>query len=249
MSDSEEPTTYEGADLEALASLKRYQSWIVETFQPYLSGRTIEFGAGIGNISVRLTEHVAHLDLVEPSANLAVPLAERFAGDKNVAVFSQPLEARLPEIADQTYDCVVLVNVLEHIEDDAAALAGFWRILKPGGHLLLFVPAMKFLYSDLDAAVGHFRRYQRPQLDERVAQAGFNIVRSRYFDIIGVAPWWLLNTVMGSTGFNPLLVGIYDALFTPLTRGLESLVAPPFGKNILLVARRPENEILEGTNR
>ena len=248
-STEDKTTTYEGADLEALATLKRYQSWIVETFQPYLSGRAIEFGAGIGNISARLIEQVSSLDLIEPSANLATPLKKRFEGDKRVAVYSQPLEARLPKIPDQTCDCVVLVNVLEHIEDDVAALKGFWRILKPGGHLLLFVPAMKFLYSDLDAAVGHFRRYQRPELNGRVMNAGFAIVQSRYFDALGVAPWWLLNTVMGATGFNPLLVGIYDAVFTPISRGLESLVPPPFGKNILLVARRPENEILKDTHR
>ena len=234
-------TTYEGADLEALATLKRYQSWIVDTFQPYLSGRAIEFGAGIGNISTRIRDHVSTLDLVEPSANLATPLQQRFLDDDGVAIYRESLEIRLPKVADKTYDSVVLVNVLEHIEDNNSALKGFCRILKPGGHLLLFVPALKFLYSDLDAAVGHFRRYQRPELNGQVTEAGLNIVQSRYFDTLGVAPWWLLNTVMGATGFNPLLVGIYDAVFAPISRGLESLAPPPFGKNILLVAQRPEN--------
>jgi SAM-dependent methyltransferase len=231
---------YEGADLEALATLHRYQRWIVDTFQPYISGRAVEFGAGIGNISQLIRPLVSTLDLVEPSANLVAPLSQRFEGDTGVAIFGEVLESRLPAIGDETYDCVVLVNVLEHIEDDGAALEGFFKILKPGGHLLLFVPALKFLYSDLDALVGHFRRYQRGQLNGRVANAGFEIVRSRYFDILGVAPWWLLNKVMGATGFNPLLVSIYDAVFTPLSRGLESIAPPSFGKNILLIAKRPK---------
>ena len=234
--------TYEGSDLEALATLHRYQRWIVETFRPYLSGRAIEFGAGIGNISALIRPLVATLDLVEPSANLAAPLRRRFGDDDNIAIFAEPLETRLPQIADATYDSVVLVNVLEHIEDDVAALDGFFRILKPGGHLLLFVPALKFLFSGLDALVGHFRRYQRPELNGRTTDAGFDIIRSKYFDVIGVFPWWLLNTKMGATGFNPLLVGIYDAVFAPLSRGLESLVPVPFGKNILLIARRPVAE-------
>lgn len=238
--DDDNTAVYEGSDLEALATLHRYQRWIVETFQPYLCGRAIEFGAGIGNISALIRAHVTTLDLIEPSANLADPLKQRFGDDENIAIFEEPLETRLPEIADATYDSVVLVNVLEHIEDDAAALEGFYRILKPGGHLLLFVPALKFLYSDLDALVGHFRRYQRPELNERTADAGFDIIQSKYFDVIGVVPWWLLNTKMGATGFNPLLVGVYDAVFAPLSRGLESLVRLPFGKNIVLIARRPE---------
>lgn len=231
--------TYEGSDLEALATLHRYQNWIVESFQPYLSGRAIEFGAGIGNISMLVRSHVSTFDLVEPSANLAAPLKQRFGEDENIAIYEETLETHLPKIADETYDSVVLVNVMEHIEDDVAALEGLYRILKPGGHLMLFVPALKFLYSDLDALVGHFRRYQRTELNDRVADAGFDIIVSKYFDVIGVAPWWLLNTKMGATGFNPLLVGIYDAVFAPLSRGLESLVSPPFGKNILLVVRRP----------
>jgi ubiquinone/menaquinone biosynthesis C-methylase UbiE len=231
---------YEGADLEALATLKRYQSWIVDTFQPYLSGRTVEFGAGIGNISARIRKHVSTLDLVEPSPNLIVSLQERFKDDDGVNIYKESLEERLPNIADEIFQSVVLVNVLEHLEDDVAALDGFFRILQPSGHLFLFVPALKFLYSDLDAAVGHFRRYQKPDLNKRVADAGFTIIQSQYFDIIGVAPWWFLNTMLGATGFNPLLVSIYDAVFAPLSRGLESLLTPPFGKNLLLIAKRPE---------
>lgn len=238
--DDDKTVIYEGADLEALATLHHYQRWIVDSFQPFLSGRAIEFGAGIGNISTLIRSHVASLDLVEPSANLVAPLQQRFAGDDGIAIYGEPLETRLPATGDETYHTVILVNVLEHIEDDVGALNEFCRILKPGGHLLLFVPALKFLYSDLDKMVGHFRRYQKPELNERVTNAGFEIIRSRYFDTIGVFPWWFLNTVLGMTGFNPTLVGIYDAVFAPLSRGLESLSPPPFGKNILLAARRPE---------
>jgi len=234
----ETPPLYEGSDLEALATLHRYQRWIVDTFQPYLSGQTVEFGAGTGNISVLVRPHVTKLDLVEPSTNLEVTLRQNFKGDDGVKIIKESLENQLPTISDGAYETIVLVNVLEHIEDDSAALDGFYRILKPGGNLLLFVPALKFLYSDLDALVGHYRRYQRPELNEKVTGAGFNIIQSRYFDTLGVAPWWLLNTVMGATGFNPVLVGIYDAVVAPLSRGLESLAPPPFGKNILLVAER-----------
>lgn len=234
------PVLYEGADLEALATLHNYQRWIVDSFQPYLRGRAIEFGAGTGNISTLIRSHVATLDLLEPSANLIAPLRQRFAGDDGTAIYHQPLEVQLPEISDETYDSVVLVNVLEHIKDDVAALDGLLRILKPGGHLLLFVPALKFLYSNLDKLVGHYRRYQRAELNNKVADAGFEIVLSRYFDAIGVAPWLLLNTLMGGTSFNPLLVGVYDSVFAPLSRGIESLISMPLGKNVLLVARRPE---------
>jgi len=233
---------YAGSDLEALATLKRYQAWIVDSFAPYLGGPAIEFGAGLGNISALLRPHVDSLDLVEPSPNLTGPLSARFAGDAAVTVFADTLEARLGQTADGAYRSVVLVNVLEHIEDDRAALDGFFRILEPGGHLLLFVPALRFLFSELDRVHGHFRRYHLKELEGRVRGAGFAIVAGRYFDAFGVLPWWLLNTVMGATGFNARLAETYDRVFVPVSRAVEAAAAPPLGKNVLIVARKPEAE-------
>ncbi|MEE8352226.1 MAG: class I SAM-dependent methyltransferase [Rhodospirillales bacterium] len=231
---------YEGSDLEALSTLGRYQNWIIQNFRPYLRGRAVEFGAGLGNISALLKPHVSKLDLVEPSVNLAARLETRFVGDDSIQVFAEPLEKRIPDTGDEAYDSVVLVNVLEHIKDDAAALSGLMRILRPGCHLLLFVPALKFLYSDLDALHGHYRRYELGELNAHTEAAGFEIIQSRYFDAVGVLPWYLLNTLLGATAFNPFMVRIYDAVLAPLSRGIDRMITPPFGKNILLVAKRPD---------
>jgi len=239
--DAQMSNTYEGSDLEALSTLGRYQDWIIQNFRPYLHGRTVEFGAGLGNTSVLLRPLVSELDLVEPSVNLAMRLKTRFADDDRVQVKAEPLETHIPTIDDASYDSIVLVNVLEHIEDDAAALLELMRILRPGGHLLLFVPAMQFLFSKLDALHGHYRRYELDILNARTQEAGFEIIQSRYFDSVGVLPWWLLNTLMGATAFNPFLIRVYDAVLAPLSRGIDSLIAPPFGKNILLVAKAPNN--------
>ena len=129
--------SYDGADLEALATLRRYRQWILDEFRPFLGGRAVEFGAGIGNIAEGLRPHVESLDLVEPSANLIGRLTDRFAADPAVAVHNVMLEAFSAGVADGAYDSAVLVNVLEHIEDDRAALADLHRMLAPGGHLLL----------------------------------------------------------------------------------------------------------------
>jgi hypothetical protein len=102
---------------------------------------------------------------------------------------------------------------------------------------LIFVPALPWLYSELDKQVGHFRRYTKKKLTERVQQAGFSIVKARYFDMAGIIPWYinftlLKNSIRGGS------VSLYDRLIVPPMRAIESLVPPLAGKNVLLVAKK-----------
>ena len=184
---------YEGGDLESLSVLRRYREWIVDYFVPFCTGTTVELGAGIGSISALLAPHIDRLDLVEPSPNLARRLGERFASDARIAVHAGDLEG-FAAAADRRYDAVVMVNVLEHIKDDEAALARLFKLIRPGGHLMILVPALPWLYSRLDELVGHYRRYTRIELLDKVHGAGFAPVKSRYFDALGILPWLVLNT-------------------------------------------------------
>jgi len=239
--DLQNAVIYEGADLEALLVLENYAQWIVDCFRPHLSGRVIEFGAGLGTISHRLRPHVATLDLVEPSSTLIAPLRDRFADDDAVSVVHDTLENQVGRQADGSLDAVIMVNVLEHIEDDAGALREFQRMLSPGGHLLIFVPALSALFSELDRIHGHYRRYHRAPLRRLVEAAGFDIVRLDYFDFVGMFAWFLMNRALGKTEFDERLVRLYDRVVVPVMRPLEGLIPPPLGKNLLLVARRPAN--------
>lgn len=230
---------YEGRDLEILADAPRYQSWIVEQFSPYLGGDVVEYGAGFGSISLLLAPHCRSLHLVEPSKSLIAPLTGRVASLSHVSVSCSTLERHVAELPDDSLDGVVLVNVLEHVEHDRAAVAQLARVIRPGGHLLLYVPALPWLMSPLDRLHGHFRRYSRPELYSAAADCGLEVLRHGYMDLLGIAPWWLINVVGGSTNFNPRMVRLYDRLVVPLTRGLERLGRPPIGKNLYLIARKP----------
>ncbi len=231
-------TDYEGRDLEILADMVNYYAWIMNAFAPYVAGRTIEYGAGSGNVSERLLPLASHLTLIEPSSFLIDPLRARFAASGNVAIVAEPLERHAALIPDETFDTVVLVNVLEHVEDDRAALANLLRILKLGGHLLVFVPAMEWLMSRLDRLHGHFRRYHKADLVSKVEAAGGEIVHCHYFDLFGVGPWFMLNTALGMTTFKPAMIRFHDKYIVPLSRTLESYVSPPFGKNLILIAKK-----------
>lgn len=127
--------------------------------------------------------------------------------------------------------------MLEHIEDDSTELSNAFDSIRPGGHLLVFVPALAWLYSDFDRQVGHFRRYTKRGLAGRVTNAGFSIVRARYFDIAGILPWYLNFVVLRNTMAKGG-VAAYDKLVVPLMKVVEGIVPLPAGKNVLLVAKR-----------
>lgn len=231
--------TYEGSDLEVLADMPNYYAWMMETFGPHVRGDVVEYGAGIGTVSSRLAPLASNLTLVEPSANLIPPLSARFAATPHVRVLHTTLEDHVAALSEHSIDTLVMVNVLEHIEDDRAALRAMFRALRPGGHLLIFVPAMSFLMSKLDRMLGHFRRYHRPDLVSKVTAAGGAVKTCRYIDLLGVGPWLLLNTLLGGTKFNPALVTLNDRVVVPISKGLEKIIPAPFGKNLILVAEKP----------
>jgi SAM-dependent methyltransferase len=229
---------YEGNDLEVLADMPNYYSWIMETFSPHVRGSVVEYGAGVGSVSARLEPLATTLTLVEPSANLTDQLRTRFALVPKVEVVGASLETHVEHIEPGTIDTMVLVNVLEHVEDDRKALASMIAALRTGGHLLVFVPAMQFLMSRLDRSLGHFRRYHKTDLVAKVRDAGGVIERCHYFDLPGILPWFVLNKLLGSMTFNPKLLEINDRYVVPISRGIERIVSPPLGKNLILVASK-----------
>ena len=232
-------TDYGAWDLEALADIPNYQEWIVSAFRPYLGGDAVDIGAGLGALSKRLLPHVARLDLVEPAANLVHRLEEEFGGRQNATIVPKTVEDYLADAPEDSKDNAILVNVFEHIENDAAAMAGLFRLLRPGGHLLMFVPALAMLFSAMDTALGHFRRYDRAELATLAGGTGFEVISARYFDALGVIPWWVVYTLGGKTRFDPGLSKLYDRLAVPVGRALEAVISPPVGKNVVLVARKP----------
>lgn len=234
---------YSGEELESLAGARHYQQWIADQFLPCLRGRIMEIGAGIGTMTKCWLPHADELHALEPADNLFPVLRETFRAFPNVRAHHGDLEkvlSRHPELATEAFDSIVMVNVLEHIEDDLGVLKTIHRMLRPGGHLLIFVPAMSVLYGSLDRKFGHCRRYGRKELVSLCAKAGYEIVRTRYFDFFGVLPWWLVGRIFNSTKLSPRMTLWYDRLVVPLARHAEKLVAPPLGKNLVLVGRKPE---------
>ena len=228
---------YMSRDLEALSNTPNYYEWILKCFRPHLKGSVVEFGAGIGTVSKLLLPHVETLDLYEPSQNLLANLQGNFKSDERVNVSGDMLEEALKK-NQKKYDAVVMVNVLEHIKDDDKALIGLHSLLKPGGKLLLYVPAMPFLFSEFDHGLGHFRRYTRKTFQQKMLDANFTIRHIRYMDVLGIMPWYLVYTLGKKMTTDPQAAKIYDSIGVPFTKFFERFISFPFGKNLISVAEK-----------
>jgi SAM-dependent methyltransferase len=230
------PPSYPGGELDALEASPNYYAWILRHFMPHLRGRVLELGAGIGTVAGHLRRHpaVSDLILVEPADNLFPRLAARFADQDRVTV----VHGRLQDVAETIrVDAVITVNVLEHVENDVALLRAAHRLLAPDGAVLLFVPALPWLYGTLDESFGHVRRYTRPGLVGRLTQAGFRIETLRYFNCPGVGPWLVAGRILRRRTIRAGDARAYDRWVVPWASRLEQRWAPPFGQSLLAVAR------------
>ena len=231
------PAIYFGKDLEAMSFALNYHRWIADEFSPYLGSYVAEVGAGTGNFSEFVLQRGAKkLVAFEPSSNMYPLLREKFISESRVDARNSIFSDCGGEFVD-CFDSVLYVNVLEHIESDCDELRTASRTIKIGGNLLIFVPALPWLYSDLDRKLGHYRRYYKKTLFDVVTAAGFETTLVKYFDLAGIIPWYVAFVLMKKTmtGGN---VSTYDRLIVPPMRLVEGLVTPPIGKNILLVAKR-----------
>ncbi|HEX9543995.1 MAG TPA: methyltransferase domain-containing protein [Pyrinomonadaceae bacterium] len=238
---------YPGRELEAMAHAANYHRWIIRIFMPYLGRHLVEVGAGLASFSELLLEHhkCETLALIEPSAEMYQRLVAKARllnmseGEPGVNTYQSSFVDAAPLIkARQTPDSILYVNVLEHIADDELELEAVHQTLSAGGRVLLFVPALPWLYGAFDARVGHERRYAKTELEEKLRQAGFKIVLSSYFDFAGIAPWWIKYCLLRSAAMESGSVRFYDRFIVPTLSRIESLVPPPLGKNLIVVAEK-----------
>lgn len=233
---------YPGKDLEAMSFAVKYHRWLLDEFRQYIGKNIVEVGAGKGSFSEMLLDTKPDsLSLVEPS-EMFFDLKRNISANVNgtrVGLFHSIFEEASPSITSSARpDTIIYVNVLEHIEDDSRELRLIRNSLDDGGRFLVFVPAMRALFSEFDRDLGHFRRYRKGELEKKVKDAGFKILRSRYFDLAGAAPWFVKYRILRSRTLGGGAVSMYDNLVVPIMRRFESVVRPPFGKNILLVAEK-----------
>lgn len=218
---------------------KNYFAWQSRLVVRELGQRVIEVGCGIGNFTGLLLDRelVVAVDREEACVQT---LCQRYPGHRNLhAMTCDAGSDAFRKLARFRPDSVVCVNVLEHIENDAAALRAMAEIVVPGGVIVLLVPAFESLYGPIDRNLGHYRRYRRGSLTRLAEDTGLAVQKLHYVNAAGFFGWWVNARVLKRQTQSDGQIAIFDRWMVPIFSALEGAVAPPFGQSLLAVLRRP----------
>jgi SAM-dependent methyltransferase len=221
--------------LEELRGARHYRRWLVGLVAPYLGESPVEIGSGIGDYAEELAAGRESYTATESDPDRFAVLAARFAAHPVVRVRRLSLPAE--ETAD--HSGAVLLNVLEHIEADVAALRSTAGLVRPGGAVAVFVPAFSLAMSRFDRLIGHHRRYTRRSLGAALTAAGLRVERLHYVNSVGLISWFLLMRCARMIPTDGPALRLYDRTVIRAVASVERRVRPPFGQSVIAVARVP----------
>jgi SAM-dependent methyltransferase len=214
----------------------RYNRWQHSRVAPFLGRRICEVGSGIGNMSTLILDGAPELlVLTDTDPSYSEALRHQFGGHQDVVVEELTLPDKSAANRFQRYalDTVVALNVIEHIAEDLEALKSMAAMLRPGGRAVVLVPAFQRLFGSLDHELGHIRRYTRRGLSQRMSEAGFQVERTFYFNLVGTLGWWV-NARLRKVPRIPIDQLRYFDTLVPILR-LEDRVPLPFGQSVIAI--------------
>lgn len=227
---------YVGLELPLFFRATNFHDYYLRLFRPWLRGRVLEVGAGLGALTGRLIEcDITNLVVCEPDPVQAAALKDRFR--ERIVVVAGGIADVRPE--SDRFDTIVYTDVLEHIDDDGAEIQTAAARLTLSGSLLIGGPAHQSLYSRFDATIGHRRRYDRRLITQLIHTCPtLTLERFAYFDCVGallsVGNRWIRRQAMPSA--TQILV--WNNMILPMSRRLDPLFRHSIGKSFVAVARR-----------
>ncbi|MGQ0849711.1 MAG: glycosyltransferase [Actinomycetota bacterium] len=223
--------------LESMAVTGRVSKWTLERFEPHLGESVLEAGAGTGNLTRHLLgkPRLVALD-IDPFYVQAID--RRWGHLENVEVMEGDLQdpGLFEKLGPASFDSVLCVNVLEHLDLPDRALEGFEKILRASGRALLLVPAHQWLFSEVDRAIGHRRRFERSELTTLIEIAHLEVEDVYEFNRLGVLGW-VFNKVVGGPSIHRWQARLFSSLL-PVARLLERIEFLP-GLSLVAIVRKP----------
>jgi ubiquinone/menaquinone biosynthesis C-methylase UbiE len=221
---------YDGWELKLFDNSNHYRNYQFDLIKNKINGHLAEVGPGNGKNIYCYFKKCKTIDLFEPSYNLFNVLKNRFSNNKKINLKKKEFTK-----INNKYDCILYMDVIEHIKNDKKEIKKAYGSLKKNGRLIVNVPAFQHLYSKFDKDVGHFRRYNKNQILSLCKSLKINNIDMKYYDSIG----YLLSF------FSKLIVSDYKKDFEKkiklwnslifLSRIIDFLTMHLFGKSLMVI--------------
>lgn len=230
---------YPGQELDTFANAKNWKAYFRSLLHPYLRGRVLEVGAGIGATTRALwDERVSEWVLLEPDRSFSTRLMDA----KRDGSLPARVEINAGSVQDlpegRLFDTILYIDVLEHIADHAGELRASEKHLAPGGVIVVLSPAWPWLFSEFDRAVGHQRRYTKASL-RAVVPPQLRIERLFYADAVGLMFSTANRLLLRQDLPTPAQVKFWDRTAIPVSRLIDPILMRGLGRSIIAVLRKP----------
>lgn len=242
MSEIKENSKYGTDTLEVISEAGHFNRWMYETIKPHCSGEILEIGSGIGNISQFFIHDGAEISLSDIENSYFPRLREKFGDKKNLKGMylldfsDKNLEKNYPEMLGK-FDTVFALNVVEHIPNHEQAMRNAMKMLKPGGKVVILVPAFQWLYNGFDEQLDHQRRYTRKSLKKLIEGSGFELKSTQYFNFIAILGWYISGTILRKEMIPGGQMKLYDKL-VPLWKIIDFFTSRIAGVSVIQVGEK-----------
>lgn len=228
--------------LDVIGEADLFNKWMFQTIYPFSTGKILEIGSGLGNISKFYLKNGDEIMLTDLREEYCSSLRDKFGTNQNLLGVDQ-LNLIHPEF-EQTYrnhierfDTVFALNVIEHIEDDNLAIRNCKKLLKKGGHLIILVPSYEKLYNRFDKELGHFKRYTKKTVSSLYTNNEIEIIHRQYFNFIGIFGWYINGRLLKKDAIPSNQMKIYNQL-VPLWKRADLLLKNRIGLSTIIIGRK-----------
>ena len=229
---------YPGEELKLFEAATNWKNYFASHISIFLEGRVLEVGAGIGGTTLLLNKGKADSWLLlEPDETMLQALQQKIK-DKILPSNCSAVQATLDSLGKHDkFDCIIYIDVLEHIREDTTEIKKAVEHLEQGGHLIILSPAFQFLFSPFDKAIGHYRRYTRKSLSA-IQPASLTRKKIIYLDSIGFFASLLNKILLRQSYPAKRQIQVWDRGMIPVSRIMDRIFFYSFGKSILAVWKK-----------
>jgi len=220
--------------LESMSSAFWYNKWVFDLFNKYLSNTILEVGCGNGNFTDKLAPF-GNVYAIDIDRTLIAKTKQKIK--KRAVVGFGDIEKGKFFFRNIKFDSIVCINVLEHIKNDDYALRNITKLLKRNGIFILLVPSHQSLYGKIDEAIGHFRRYEKKIIMNKIKRNKFKIIKMQHLNILGGLGWFVSGRLLKNSTVSTKKMKLFDRI-APFILPIEKKLNIPFGTSILLVAKK-----------